>query len=135
VNGVRDQLWRFALVGGSNTLITMAAMALLAQFMDPALAFTLVFVGGVVYACMMTSRYVFKSRPSRVRLAAFGLWYVLVYVIGLVVVRLLERNHLGGLAIAMITVCVTAPLSFLGGRALFHNSRRGVGASSIQGHA
>ncbi|RZU33073.1 GtrA family protein [Blastococcus saxobsidens] len=114
------QIWRFLLVGGANTAVTAAALAVLAQFMDAAIAYTLVYVLGLAFTTAMTNSYVFRAERSWARRALFVSWYLGVYAIGLGVVGLLDRGHdWAPLPLALATVAVTAPLSFLGGRLIF----------------
>jgi putative flippase GtrA len=115
------QAQRFLLVGGANTGVTIAIFTLLARVMDPSLAYTIVFLLGLVFTTMMTSRFVFSTTAPPGRMAMFVAWYLAVYGVGLLVVRLLDRGqHWPKLGIAVVTVMVTAPLSFIGGRLIFH---------------
>ena len=118
------QSWRFLLVGGSNTAVTFVLLAVLAQFIDRRVAFTLVFAAGIVYTTALTGRFVFSAAGSRARTAAFVLWYLGVYLIGLLVVHVIDGDgERSGILVALAAVCVTAPLGFLGGRLVYH---RGV---------
>jgi putative flippase GtrA len=121
VSDLGRQSWRFLLVGGANTAITAALLAVLAQVIDPAIAYTIVFALGLTFTTFATSRYVFSADASRQRLALFVAWYLGVYAVGLVLVHVLDRSlHWTALPLAIVTVMVTAPLSFLGGRMIFH---------------
>jgi putative flippase GtrA len=117
------QVWRFLLVGGSNTLVTGVLLALLARVMDPRLAYTIVFALGLVYTSILTRRYVFRAARSRRRTAAFVAWYLASYGLGLGVVHVLgvlgvENPDL----LALLTVAITAPVNFVGGRLIFRTS-------------
>ena len=118
------QLARFLLVGGSNTAITLALFVLLQQWLAPAVAYTLVFALGLAYTTAMTARVVFGARPTARAALLYAGWYLLVYAVGLVVVQGL---HLfwrpSAVTTAVLTVAVTAPLNFLGGRVLFGPTR------------
>ena len=115
------QGWRFLLVGGSNTLISFTLLAILAHFIDARIAYTIAFVVGLTYATALTGRLVFSSVGSRRRTIAFVAWYLCVYLIGLLVVHLIESHgdH-SALLISLIAIAVTAPLGFLGGRLIYH---------------
>jgi putative flippase GtrA len=114
------QLGRFLLVGGSNTAITLALFVALQQWLAPALAYTVVFVLGLAYTTAMTARVVFGARLVWRTALAFAAWYLLVYGVGLLVVQTLHAVWApSGMVTALLTVAVTAPLSFLGGRLLF----------------
>jgi putative flippase GtrA len=114
------EVLRFALVGGSNTLVTLALFVLLQQWLSASVAYTLVFALGLAYTTAMTSTVVFGSRLTWRTGAAFVGWYLLVYAVGLLVVHLLEAvTDPSAVVTAVVTVAVTAPLNFLGGRVLF----------------
>jgi putative flippase GtrA len=129
VTALHRQGWRFLVLGGSNTVITFVLLAVLAHFIDHAIAYTLVFAAGLAYTTALTGRFVFSAVGSRAKTAAFIGWYLGVYVIGLLVVRLVDANgRHSGLAVALAVVAVTAPLGFLGGRLIYHRSPPVAGA-------
>jgi putative flippase GtrA len=122
------QLGRFLLVGGSNTAITLALFVALQQWLAPALAYTVVFVLGLAYTTAMTARVVFGARLVWRTALGFAAWYLLVYGVGLLVVQSLHAVWApSGVVTALLTVAVTAPLSFLGGRLLFTPRTRPAG--------
>jgi putative flippase GtrA len=125
------QARRFLLVGGANTGVTVALLALLARVIDPSVAYTIVFILGLAFTTVMTNRYVFSAATSGWRIGVFVAWYLGVYAVGLGVVRLLDREHQWSmLPLAIVTVMVTAPLSFLGGRLIFGTTRPNLAARS-----
>ncbi len=113
-------IFRFLVLGGSNTAITLVLFALLARVMPPPLAYTLVFAVGLAYTTLLTGRFVFGARNSRLSAGLLVGWYLLVYAVGLGVVQTLQALgvHSPDL-LALLTVVVTAPLNFLGGRWIF----------------
>ena len=119
---------RFLLVGGSNTLVTLALFVLLQQWLAPAVAYTVVFALGLAYTTAMTASVVFGARLTWRTGGAFVGWYLLVYGVGLLAVQVLHALWTpSSLVTAVVTVGVTAPLNFLGGRLLFRPTapRRG----------
>lgn len=119
------QSWRFLLVGGANTAVTVVLFALLARVIDPRIAYTVVYVLGLVFTTVLTNRYVFSADRSWGRMVLFVGWYLGVYGVGLLVVRFLDGDHhWGALPLALVTVACTAPLSFLGGRLIFASGSR-----------
>lgn len=114
------QLLRFLLVGGSNTLVTLALFVVLQHWLAPAMAYTVVFALGLIYTTAMTAGIVFGTRLTWRSAAVFVGWYLLVYAVGLLVVHGLHAFwQPGAVVTALLTVGVTAPLTFLGGRRLF----------------
>lgn len=126
------QVWRFLLVGGANTAVTVVLLAVLARLIDPTVAYTVVYVLGLAFTTLMTSRYVFSAESSLSRMGTFVAWYLAVYAVGLTVVKVLD-SQLGwsSIPLALATVAVTAPLSFLGGRLIFVPPSRPTPAQEI----
>jgi putative flippase GtrA len=121
-NTIWRQAFRYLVVGGSNTAVTFVLLALLAHLIDHSLAYTIVFALGVAYTVVLSGRYVFASHPTARRTTAFVCWYLGVYVIGLGVIHIADlHQHRSGLVVALATVIVTAPLTFLGGRLIYRD--------------
>jgi hypothetical protein len=98
----------------------MALMAVLARLIDPALAYSIVYAAGLAFTTVMTNRYVFGAERSWPRMVAFVAWYLAVYGIGLVAVQVFDSTHDNSpVVLAVLTVLITAPLNFLGGRLIF----------------
>ena len=114
------ELVRFAIVGGSNTVVTLLLFVLLQHWLPAALAYTLVFALGLVYTTAMTATVVFGARLTVRTATMYVGWYLLVYAAGLGTVSLLG-SLLGPSPVltAVVTVAITAPLNFIGGRLLF----------------
>ena len=122
--GTVGQLLRFLVVGGSNTVVTLVLFVVLQRWLPPSAAYTVVFALGLAYTTAMTATVVFGAHPSWRRVGAFVGWYLLVYGVGLVVVQAAHLVwHPSPLVTAVLTVAVTAPLNFLGGRFLFAGGR------------
>jgi putative flippase GtrA len=114
------QLLRFAAVGGTNTAITLALFVLLQRWLDPAVAYTIVFVVGLAYTTAVTATVVFGSRLTWRTGVLFVVGYLAVYCVGLLAVQVLTTYwNPSALVTAVVTVVVTAPLNFLVGRLLF----------------
>lgn len=118
----RSSVLRFLAVGGSNTAIGLVLLAILARVIEPWLAYTVVFALGLAYTTLLTGRLVFGSDSTRSRSGLFVGWYLTVFVIGLGVVQTVQAAGVDSPDIlAVLTVVVTAPLNFLGGRWIFRD--------------
>jgi putative flippase GtrA len=118
------QLLRFAAVGGTNTLITLALFVLLQRWLQPSVAYTIVFAAGLAYTTAVTASVVFGSRLTARTGVLFAVGYLAVYGVGLLVVHVLTTLwHPSSTVTAVVTVVVTAPLNFLVGRLLFGDRR------------
>jgi putative flippase GtrA len=114
------QILRFVLVGGANTFLTGGIFLALSSVLGSGLAYTIAFVVGVVFALAVTPGLVFRTRTSSSQRIRYLLWYLMVYVFGLVVVYVLDDLFdLANTAVVLGTLAVTATLSFLGARFLF----------------
>jgi putative flippase GtrA len=115
----RGQVLRFIVVGGTNTVLTSAAFYLLAIVLPVMLAFTVVYLSGLAFVIVVTPRYVFGSSTSRKRRLLLALWYLGTYGAGNGMISLLtsEFSASRGLVV-IVTVMVTAPLSFIGAKLL-----------------
>lgn len=115
--GLAGQAVRFAVVGLANTLVTGAIFYFLAFVLPASLAYTIAFGLGIGFAVAVTPRFVFRVQPPGKQRAAYALWYVVVYLIGLGLVFLLNDVLLAARGqVVVITIVTTAGLSFLGGR-------------------
>lgn len=118
----RSSFLRFLAVGGSNTVVTLVLFALLARVMAPWLAYSAVFALGLAYTTVLTGRFVFGAHNTRRSSGLFIGWYLAVYALGLGVVQTLQALGVSSPDIlALLTVLVTAPLNFLGGRWIFRD--------------
>jgi putative flippase GtrA len=125
-SSLRGEILRFLVVGALNTILTTVAFYLLSLMMSASLAFTIVYAGAIVYLVLATPRYVFGARMGAGRSLALAGWYVVVYLVGQGVIRLLEDvAELNRLGVTIGTVAVTSPLSFIGARLLVRHSRPG----------
>lgn len=113
-------LLRFLLVGGSNTAISLVLFALLARVISPWLAYTAVFALGLTYTTLLTGRFIFGAQSTWRNSGLFVGWYVAVYTVGLGVLQTLQALGVDSPdLLAVLTLVVTAPLNFLGGRWIF----------------
>ena len=113
------QAARFVVVGLANTVATGTIFYVLAGAMPAPIAYTIAFAIGVGFAVAVTPRFVFLVRPRGSRRAAYAIWYLVVYAIGLGVVYLLDDLlHVDHARVVVLVVLTTAALSFLGGRAI-----------------
>jgi putative flippase GtrA len=114
------QFIRFLGVGGLNSLVTGAIFFLGSYLVPPTVAYTIAFGLGILFSVSVTPRFVFREPASVSRRAAYVVWYLVVYVIGLGFVYVLhDRLGLDRWAIVVATALTTAGMSFLGARYLF----------------
>lgn len=121
-------LIRFLLVGITNTLLTGALFFLLSFVVSTWIAYSFAFVCGILFASYATPLVAFRVRASTARRIAFATWYLVIYFIGLGVIRLLQSAFLASRPeVTILTVATTATLGFAGARVLFANLSEGEG--------
>ncbi|WP_166805979.1 GtrA family protein [Cryobacterium sp. TMT1-3] len=111
-------MFRFLLIGGSNTLFTGGLVVVLSLFLPGVLAFTIAFMLGLAYSVLFTGRWVFRSMFSRRRILLYVASYGVIYLCGVGLVAVVTACSLTPLANGA-SVLLTAPLSFIAGRAIF----------------
>lgn len=110
--------WRFLLIGGTNTLVTMAILVGLSYLMPSWLAYSIAFALGLVYSTIFASRWVFTSNGSRRAMLVYALSYLVIYFVGLLCIAGIRALEWPEYLNALSTV-VTAPLGFVAGRLVF----------------
>lgn len=115
-------IYRFLLVGGTNTVITSAIVVVLSFFMPGMLAFTIAFGLGLVYSLLLTGRWVFKSQLTASRTATYVGAYAAIYLCGLGFVWAVGAAGAPPW-VNGASVFLTAPLSFVAGRFIFPRSQ------------
>lgn len=110
------------LLGVVNTLLTGALFFFLSFALPSWVAYSFAFGCGTLIASYATPLVAFRVTATNIRRAAFAGWYVVVYLVGLGVIRLLDTSFLASrLETTVVTVATTAALSFTGARVLFAN--------------
>jgi putative flippase GtrA len=131
VTGLAHQGRRYVLLGSANTAASFVLLASLARVLDHRAAYTVAFAAGVIFTTLLTGRFVFSAAGSRGKTVAFACWYVGVYLAGLLAVHVIDGGgDRSGLAVALGAVLVTAPLGFLGGRIIYHDSSPVIGSGA-----
>lgn len=115
--------WRFLIIGGINTLVTTALLIALSYVLEGWVAYSIVFLAGLVFSTVFAARWVFTSNGSRRAALVYALSYLVIYFIGLLVISGIKAldgpEYLNGLS-----VLVTAPLGFVAGRIVFRERQR-----------
>lgn len=105
---------RFLVVGGTNTLITYVLYCLLVFLVPTQLAWTLVYLVGIVMGYVGHSRLVFSSGLRPRRAVGYALLQILMYVLSSVLIAIgMQKLFLGPRVAAAFAIAVTVPISFL----------------------
>ena len=123
-DGLRGQATRYVLIGGANTAITYALFVGLGLVIPAGIAFTIAYVTGLVWVVLGSSRFVFRAQASPRMLLTFAAWYLLLYLLGQAVVQIISPKEFHQLLLtSVIVLLVTTPLSFIGGRYIFSDTK------------
>ena len=109
---------RFLLVGTLNFVFTYALYyACLFLGTGYAVAFSISYFSGMVFAWLVNSLYSFSTRPRLRRLVPYGVVATINYLIGLQLLRwLVESLGVAEVLAPILVIAVLVPLSFLGTR-------------------
>jgi putative flippase GtrA len=117
---LHEKMLRFVVAGTANTLLTGLLMLALMQVIEADIAYTTVFVAGLAFTTIASSRFVFRSRLTASSATPFIAWCLFVYIVGVTVVHLTTYMwHVSHVYTTIIVICVTAPLNFIGGNYIF----------------
>jgi putative flippase GtrA len=116
---MKSQFIRFLLGGGINTAVTYVLFLVLSEFMHHAVAYSIVYITGIVLSYVINARLVFRSAPSARTIVAYPLIYGVQYVYGLAALSLLiDRLALPREIAMLIVIGTSVPLTFVSTRAL-----------------
>ncbi|MDH6239034.1 GtrA family protein [Aurantimicrobium minutum] len=118
-NWLKTPIIKFIFIGGSNTIVTTAIMALLTFIVSPIVAYSIAFVLGLAIAIFMNTTFVFGAKLSRVIALMLLCVYLFVFLLGVTITTLLTHFPIPKYWTSS-TVLVTAPISFLLTRAVIY---------------
>jgi putative flippase GtrA len=114
------EIFRFLVVGGTNTLCTAVAFYLLMSVVPSRLAFTLAYFGGLTFVVLATPRLVFGSSAGIGQRLLLAGWYIFVYLVGVATIPMVKQISEARVVVVLGTLLVTASLGFVGARLLLH---------------
>jgi putative flippase GtrA len=122
---IREEFVRFLLVGCCNTLASYVVFVLLVGSTGPEVAYTAAYATGLGVAYVLGKCYVFKAPFSFRSLLQFPLVYVVQYVIGLGILKVVaEGFDLPYEFAILVSIVATIPLTFLLSRMVFSKHKR-----------
>jgi putative flippase GtrA len=115
------EIFRFILAGGSNTLFTLAIFEAMLFFVPYGIAYAVSWICGLVFAAAVYPSHVFsEQRPSIGARVTLGVILVLTYLVGLLLLGVLQQAGID----PRIGVFIALPLTaFLGYASLRINFR------------
>ena len=129
MKSIKGEGLRFLIAGGINTLLSYLIYLALLRFASYLIAFSISFAAGIFIAYALNAGFVFRTGFSLAKMAKFPALYVIQYLAGLLLLRVL----IGSLGIderiaPLINVALLTPLTFMINR-WFLVQRRNDGAA------
>lgn len=125
------EISRFLVAGLTSTLLTMGLFQLLVTFIDPALAYSLCWIVGLLFVAAVYPTFVFNAQRSWTNGLAVLLVYAGVFVLGLVLLIALDRVLLSSRWGILIVVGVTTVLNYVGSRFILDRLRTPKAGSPV----
>lgn len=113
-----NRILRFVMVGGANTVLTIAMYQALLLVMGHVPAYAVSYLTGVAIGYWLYARHVFAATPSSRAFAAFALFYVASGILGGSINHaLIEGVGVHARLAILITIAVMLPVNYFGSRA------------------
>jgi putative flippase GtrA len=110
------EIGRFLLAGSANTLSTMAVYQLLVTISSPAVAYSLAWLIGLLIVAVAYPKLVFRVTCGWARGGAIVITYAVVFVVGLLLIKLLDSVAIHNRLSIFLVLAVTATMSYFGSR-------------------
>ena len=115
-----ETIIRFLLFGFLNTLATFAVFVAVGLLIYPSLAYGLAFFLGILVVYKFSNKWVFRGKGSILANIAYVLWYLAVFVLGQMIIAVLDPNGLRELLlVSVLLIGMTLPLTYIGGKLTF----------------
>ena len=127
------EIGRYLLAGSANTLSTMAVYQLLVTISSPAVAYSLAWLIGLLIVAVVYPKFVFRVTGGWARGGAIAITYVAVFVVGVLLIKLLDSLAINNRLGIFLVMAVTTTMGYLGSRlAIARTSGRLKGARSLR---
>lgn len=113
-------LSRFVIAGAINTGFTYVLYLLFLHFMSYVIAYSITYIVGLGVGYMLNVYWVFKGRPTVKSAAMYPFTYMLNYIFGLLLLRMLvESAGVSREMAPLLVVIATVPLMYLATKFVF----------------
>ena len=113
------EICRFLLAGSANTLLTMTVFQALVTLVTPLIAYSIAWLGGLLFVAIIYPTSVFRVKRSWLGGAALALVYATVFVVGLLLIKLLGALQVNPRFGIFIVLIATTGMNYLGSRLAF----------------
>ena len=111
---INNEIIKFMVVGGINTLSTYIIYVLCVLFVKFTIAYTIAYLVGIIISFYLNTIFVFQSNISFKKFLKFPFIYVIQYFIGLFLLHLIvEFFKLNKLVAPILVIILTFPVTFV----------------------
>ena len=110
------EISRFLIAGLTNTALSLGIFQVLVTFLDPAIAYSLCWLSGLLFVAITYPTFVFDVHRNWANALALIIVYVSVFVLGLLLIRTSEVLLLNLRLGIFIVVIVTTTSNYVGCR-------------------
>jgi putative flippase GtrA len=118
------EILRFLIAGLTNTALTLAIFQVLVTFLDPAIAYSLCWLSGLLFVAISYPTFVFNVHRNWANALALIIVYASVFVLGLLLIRTSEALLLNLRVGIFIVVIITTISNYIGSRLALRVSAR-----------
>ena len=124
---LHKEFFRFLIVGGVNTVVTLSLFEGLRRVAPYLLAYSVAYVTGIGVSYVLNTSFVFRRRKTVKTAALFPLVYVAQYLLGMLLMWLLvDHAGFGPTASVVIVTVISVPLTFVLSRTVLSLPRDSV---------
>jgi putative flippase GtrA len=110
---LKQDIARFLLSGGLNTVLTYGIYLLLILVLDYKLSYTISYIFGILLAYLLNRYVVFKSHKGIRSIISLPVIYGAQYCVGLFVIWIwIEKFNLSPQIAPLVAIAVTLPITF-----------------------
>lgn len=111
---IESEFFRFLVVGGINTAASYVIYVLVSLVAHYVVAYTISTIAGIVISYVLNAVYVYRTKLSLARAAAYPVVYVVQYGLGVALLYVLvDRMGISKFIAPLIIVVLTIPITFL----------------------
>lgn len=111
---INNQVLRFLVTGGLNTIVTYGIYLLLKGAVGYQIAYLISYVSGILFSYFMSAIFVFRKKISLRTFSRFPVIYVIQYAVGALLLGVLIHTFSIPTTIApLLVILVTLPLTFI----------------------
>lgn len=118
------EILRFLIAGLTNTALTLGIFQVLVTFLDPAIAYSLCWLSGLLFVAITYPTFVFNVHRNWANALALIIVYASVFVLGLLLIRTSEALLLNLRVGIFIVVIITTISNYIGSRLALRVSAR-----------